>query len=114
MSNMDNKVKIASDVIARIAGIAALDVDGVVAVNGNLNREAVSKCNRNTLKGGVKIALVQNSANVDLSLLMGYGYNIPDVCREVQKKVTDSITNMTGLSVSNVNVSVAGIAVQES
>lgn len=125
MSNTDNKqtgaysnsnsckIKIASDVIARIAGIAALDVDGVAAVSGNLNREAISKCNRNTLKNGVKVMLSQNSAVVDLDLLVGYGYNVPDVCRQVQKKVAGSITSMTGLAVSNVNVSVAGITVQE-
>ena len=51
------RVKIASDVLARIAGIAALDVEGVHAVGAGLNREAVSKVGRNSLLKGVKVAL---------------------------------------------------------
>ncbi|MBR0172967.1 MAG: Asp23/Gls24 family envelope stress response protein [Lachnospiraceae bacterium] len=107
------RVKIASDVLARIAGIAALDVDGVSAVGAGLNREAVSKVGRNALLKGVKVALDGENAEVDLSVVLGYGFQIPDVCRQVQGKVSASVTNMTGLTVSGVNVRVSGIAMQE-
>ena len=107
------RVKIASDVLARIAGIAALDVDGVSAVGAGLNREAVSKVGRNALLKGVKVALDGENAEVDLSVVLGYGFQIPDVCRQVQGKVSASVTNMTGLAVSGVNVRVSGIAMQE-
>ena len=107
------RVKIASDVLARIAGIAALDVDGVMAVGAGLNREAVSKVGRNALLKGVKVALDGENAEVDLSVVLGYGFQIPDVCREVQDKVTASVSNMTGLTVSGVNVRVSGISMQE-
>ena len=107
------RVKIASDVLARIAGIAALDVEGVHAVGAGLNREAVSKVGRNSLLKGVKVALDGENADVDLSVVIGYGFQIPDVCRQVQGKVSASVTNMTGLTVSNVNVRVSGISMQE-
>ncbi|MBR0164066.1 MAG: Asp23/Gls24 family envelope stress response protein [Lachnospiraceae bacterium] len=107
------KVKIATDVIARIAGIAALDVEGVDAAGGNLNREAVSKVSKNTLGKGVKVNITGGKAALDLSLVMGYGYNIPDTCRAVQQKVSQTVTNMTGLLVSDVNVRVAGIKMPE-
>ena len=107
------RVKIASDVLARIAGIAALDVEGVSAIGAGLNREAVSKVGRNALLKGVKVTLDGENAEVDLSVVLGYGFQIPDVCRQVQDKVSASVTNMTGLTVSGVNVRVSGIAMQE-
>lgn len=107
------KVKIATDVIARIAGIAALDVEGVSAVQGNLSRTAVSKVGKSALNKGVKVTLSGNQAALDLSLIMGYGYNIPDTCRAVQQKVAATVTNMTGLGVQDVHVRVAGIKMQE-
>ena len=106
-------VRIATDVIARIGGIAALDVNGVLCMAGNLSRKAISKVGKNSLKNGVKVSLNGKNADIALSLVMSFGYNIPDVCREVQTKVSETISNMTGLNVSSVSVNVAGIVVQD-
>ena len=106
-------VRIASDVLARIAGIAALDVDGVYAVASGYDRNAVSKISRSALAKGVKVQLNDAKAAVDLALTVHYGYSIPDACREVQEKVSTTISNMTGLSVTNVNVRVAGVSMPE-
>ena len=113
MDTQIGNVKLSTDVIARIAGIAALDVDGVACVQGNLSRQAVSKVGKNALGKGVKVTINGKKAAFDLSLVMGYGYNIPDTCRKVQQKVAQTVTNMTGLLVSDVNVRVAGIRMQE-
>jgi len=80
---------------------------------GNLSRKAISKVGKNYLKNGVKGLLNGKNADIALSLVMGFGYNIPEVCREVQTKVSGTIANMTGLNVSNVDVNVAGIVVQD-
>ncbi|MBR0090893.1 MAG: Asp23/Gls24 family envelope stress response protein [Lachnospiraceae bacterium] len=106
-------VRIATDVIARIAGMAALDVEGVDAVQGNLTREDLSRVGRNALGKGVRVSLSGRNAVIDLSLIMGYGYNIPVVCKQVQDKVGMSVNNMTDLTVTDVNVAVAGIAMQD-
>ena len=106
-------VRIASDVLARIAGIAALDVEGVEAVSQGYDRNAVSKVSRSALAKGVKVQLHDGKAAVDLALTIGYGHNIPDACREVQEKVSATIGNMTGLSVTDVNVRVAGVSMPE-
>ncbi|MBQ6733851.1 MAG: Asp23/Gls24 family envelope stress response protein [Lachnospiraceae bacterium] len=113
MADRLGNVRIATDVIARIAGMAALDVEGVSAVQGNLSREDLSRVGKNALGKGVRVALSGRKAVIDLSLVMGYGYNIPVVCKEVQDKVGMSVNNMTDLSVTDVNVSVAGIAMQD-
>lgn len=111
--NAIGNVRIASDVLARIAGIAALDVDGVHAVASGFDRNAVSKVSRNALGKGVKVQLHDGKAAVDLALTVGYGYNIPEACREVQEKVRVTIGNMTGLKVTDVNVRVAGVSMPE-
>ena len=44
-----------------------------------------------------------------LSLNVKYGYSIPDVSRNVQDKVASAIESMTGLSVLDVNIRIAGV-----
>ena len=49
----------------------------------------------------------------DLNLNLEYGYSIPETCKKVQEKVKTAIENMTGLEVSDVNISIAGVALEE-
>ena len=46
---------------------------------------------------------------VDLSVNLAYGYNIPEVTRNIQERVKSEIENMTGLRVTQVNVSVVDV-----
>lgn len=100
-------VKIADDVVARIAGLAATEVEGVTAMAGNITAEALAK-SKNISKG-VKVSVNGSKVAADLSLLMGYGYNIPETCEQVQSRVRSAIGNMTGLDVTDVNIRIAGI-----
>ena len=102
-------VKIADDVVAMIAGIAATEVDGVSAMAGNITNELMSKVGVNKLSKGVKVDVLGDNVKVDLALTMGYGYNIPTTCKKVQEKVKSTIENMTGLNVTDVNVRIAGV-----
>ena len=102
-------VKLADDVVTRIAGMAALDVEGVSSVAGNMTRQNLPRVNRKSLNKGVKVLMGQGRVVVDLSLLLEYGYHIPDTCRAVQEKVKSSILNMTDIRVDDVNVHIAGI-----
>lgn len=102
-------VKIADDVVARIAGLAAMEVEGVSAAAGDITAEQISRAGKSALSKGVKVQLSGGSVTADLNLIMGYGYNIPSTCRQVQTRVKAAIGNMTGLVVQDVNVHVAGI-----
>lgn len=105
-------VKIADDVVAMIAGIAATEVEGVAAMAGNVTNELMSKVGVKSLKKGVKVEVINKTVEVDLALIMMYGYNIPSSCQKVQEKVKNAIENMTGLEVSDVNIRIAGINMQ--
>ena len=102
-------VKIDDDVVAIIAGLAATEVEGVVSMAGNVSHELMSKMGVKKLSKGVKVEVIGKSVKTDLALVIEYGYNIPAVSQKVQEKVKSTIENMTGLSVTDVNVRIAGV-----
>ena len=103
-------VEIADEVVAIIAGLAATEVEGVASMAGNITNELVGKLGMKNLSKGVKIAVTEDHVCVDLSLNIRYGYSIPDVSASVQEKVRTAIETMTGLIVLEVNVKIAGVA----
>ena len=87
------EVKIAADVVAAIAGLAATEVDGVYAMAGTLTNELAG------MLGKKKLTMIS----------VRYGYSIPKVTEQVQERVSQQIETMTGLTVSEVNVRVSGV-----
>lgn len=115
MKNNENIgfVQIADDVVAVIAGLATTEVDGVASMAGNITKEIIAKLGMKNLSKGVKVSMEDGVAVVDVAINIEYGYNIPNVCEAVQDKVKVAIENMTGLKVSAVNVTIAGVAVEK-
>ena len=109
----DNRgeIVIADEVIAVITGLAAMEVEGVASLAGNATRELISKIGIKTLSKGVKVDVLEDVVTVDATLNLKYGYNIKAVSAKVQEKVKAAIENMTGLTVADVNIRVAGIEV---
>ena len=85
------EVKIADEVVAIIAGLAATEVDGVDSMAGNITNELVGKLGMKNLSKGVKVTVTEDHVVVDLSLNMKYGYSIPAVSEKVQDKVKTAI-----------------------
>ena len=104
-------VKIADDVVAMIAALAATEVDGVAAMAGNLTNELLSRVGVRGLSRGAKVEVSGKKVKLGLAVTMEYGYNIPATCQRVQMKVKSAIENMTGLEVTDVNIRIAGINV---
>ena len=110
---MMGEVRIADEVVAIIAGLAATEVDGVDSMAGNITNELVGKLGMKNLSKGVKVDVTEEHVSVDLSLNIKYGYNIPDVSERVQDRVKSAIENMTGLTVLDVNIRFAGVNINE-
>ena len=102
-------VQIADEVVAIIAGLAATDVEGVNSMAGNITNELVGKLGMKNLSKGVTVDIIDDVVSVTLSLNLRYGYAIPDVSEKVQVKVKKAIENMTGMTVSDVNIEIAGV-----
>ena len=106
------EVRIADEVVAIIAGMAATDVRGVASMAGNIKNELVSMMGMKTLSKGVKVEVTDTDVKVDLALNLEFEANILKVSGIVQDKVKAAIENMTGMKVSEVNVRVAGIVLE--
>ena len=107
------EVKIADEVVAIIAGLAAMEVEGVASMAGNVTRELIGKLGMKSLSKGVKVDVLEGIVTVSLALNLKYGYSIKDVTGKVQDKVKTAIENMTGLDVADVNIRVAGVQMPE-
>ncbi len=103
------EVKIADEVVAIIAGLAATEVDGVGSMAGNITNELVSKLGMKNLSKGIRVEVQGGTANVDVALNISYGYAIPEVSSKVQERVKAAIENMTGLEVDVVNIRIASV-----
>lgn len=103
------QIVIADEVVAIIAGIAATEVKGVDSMYGGWSGEIISRMGIRDLAKGVSISIEDDHVSVKLSLNVRYGYSIPDVSRNVQDKVASAIESMTGLSVLDVNIRIAGV-----
>lgn len=103
------QVQIADEVVLIIAGLAATEVKGISTMAGNITKELVSKLGKKNLSKGVTVDILDGVVSVDVSVNIDYGYSIPDTCKKVQEKVKAAIENMTGLEVSEVNVHVASV-----
>ena len=103
------EVQIADEVVAVIAGLAATEVEGVAKMSGNITNEIVSKLGMKKLSKGVKVTITGTQVDVTLNLVLSYGVSIPKTSQEVQDKVKSAIETMTGLTVSEVNIRIAGI-----
>lgn len=104
-------VKIADDVVAMIAALAAMEVEGVADMSGNVTNEFLSRVGMKNTARGARVEVLQRKVKVDLAITMEYGFNIPATCQRVQAKVKSTVENMTGLEVTDVNIRIAGINV---
>lgn len=107
-------VQIADDVVAMIASLAATEVDGVTSLVGNITNDLMTRVGMKKLTKGVKVDVLEGCVTVDLAITIKYGHNIPQTSRDVQNKVKAAIENMTGLQVSDVNIRIAGVQMQDS
>ena len=108
--NGNNGIKIADDVVAVIAGVAASEVPGVYSMSGGFAggiSEVLS--GKKNLAKGIKVEINEDTARIDVNIIVEYGSRIPDVAFEIQNRVKKSVENMTGLKVEEVNVHVQGV-----
>ncbi|MFO7172623.1 MAG: Asp23/Gls24 family envelope stress response protein [Bacillota bacterium] len=108
----ESSVRIADDVVAVIAGIAAMEVDGVAGMAGGLVSGMVEMLGKKNLAKGVKVQVGERECAIDIYLVVEYGVRIPDVAQRVQENVKRAVESMTGLDVVEVNIHVQGVSFQ--
>lgn len=106
-------VKIANEVVAVIAGLAATEIDGVAGMSGGITGDLTEMLGMKNLSKGVKVEVGEKEAAIDLFVVMEYGSKISEAAKEVQENVKNTVETMTGLNVIEINVHVQGINIPE-
>lgn len=107
------EIQIADEVFHVIAGYAATEVEGVHAISGNITGKLLPKTGIGMLSKGVRVRIDDRDVRIDLVLIIDGGYNIPKVCEAVQDRVKNAVENMTGFTVSNVNIRIIGVEIND-
>ncbi len=106
-------IKIADEVVCVIAGLAAADVKGVIGMSSGIADDIAEIIGRKNMTKGVKVEVKDNTANIDLFIVVEYGSRIPEVAWEIQEKVKNAVETMTGLDVPKVNINVQGVHIKK-
>lgn len=102
-------IQIAPEVIEIIAGLAAIEIEGVAGMSGGFASGVAELLGRKNLSKGVKVDVGQKEAAIDVSIIIDYGQRIPEVASSIQRNVKHAIETMTGLDVIEVNVHIHGV-----
>ena len=113
MQNMDlmgGSLQISTDVIAKIARCAAMEIDGVadVACGRQQSKKAKELLEMVNLQPPVTVEMREGTADITLNLIVRFGTCVPVMAEKVQKNVKSAVQNKTRVTVSRVNRIVAG------
>ncbi|AKK10337.1 Asp23/Gls24 family envelope stress response protein [Corynebacterium uterequi] len=109
----NGRTTIENVVVGKIAGIAAREVSGVHALGGGAARmmgqiRDTFGASEN-VQQGVNVEVGETQAAADISIVAQYGVAIHELAEAIRRNVTRSIERMTGLEVTEVNVSVTDV-----
>ncbi|MBO5570640.1 MAG: Asp23/Gls24 family envelope stress response protein [Clostridia bacterium] len=105
-------ITISEDVLLKVAGYAALECYGIVAMSSKRAKDGfVEWLGRENLTKGVSLDITDQGIDIDLYIIVEYGISIVEVCNIIKSQVCYKIENMTGAKVRHVNISVEGIRV---
>ena len=103
-------IRISVDVVSKIASIAASEIEGVSGMYSSFVEGVAQRLGaKKNASQGVRVDIADNSAEIDLYLVVMYGVKIPELAWNVQEKVKQSVEEMTGLTVEAVNIHIESI-----
>ena len=116
LQNMDlqgGSLQISTEVIAKIARCAALEVEGVAEVSCGTQNKKLKDLLEASIQPPVAVEMRDGTAELTLHLIMASGARIPAVAEKVQENVKSAVQNMTSVTVSRVNRVIAGLAAEQ-
>ena len=105
-------IRIHKDVIASIASLASLEVDGVKKIGGNFRTSIYELIGRRNQRG-ISVEFDRNDeVKINVPIVVKYSFNVTDVARNVQENIQRSLEKMTDLAIKDINISVQRIEKQ--
>ncbi len=111
--NNTGVVKVADDVVAVIAALAAQEVDGVSTMAEGVGKKIMGYVGRKKGGPGVRVDVDGGRVNAYIAINVRFGNSIPEVSKLVQEKVKSGIETMTGFIVESVNIRVENIEMED-
>ena len=104
------RIEVAPQVVASIAGHAANECYGIVAMAARGLRDGIAeRLNRENLHRGVEIEVREGGILIELYVIAQYGTRISEVAHNLMSAVKYATERALGLTVAAVNVNVQGI-----
>jgi uncharacterized alkaline shock family protein YloU len=105
------RIKVADEVVEKVAALAALEIAGVADLGGDLERAFESVRDRIGLGSkranqGVRAQILNEQVTIDITIVIEYGYVVMEVATDVRANVARSVSHMLGMRVTEVNVTV--------
>jgi uncharacterized alkaline shock family protein YloU len=114
IKNKYGTINIENEVVARIAGMAAMECYGVVGMATKSVKDGlVHLLKIESLTKGIKIKADDKAINIDLHVIAEYGTNITAICESLISTVKYKVEETCGLAVARVNVYVEGLRVDD-
>ena len=111
--NEYGSVRIADDVVAIIAELAAKEIKGIIGMSGGIADSITEMLGKKNPSKGVKVEVGEKETAIDLYVVVEYGVRIPDVAWQVQENVKKAVETMTGLNVVEVNIHIQGVNIEK-
>ena len=115
LASSDGKISVAESVVTKIAGLATREVAGVHDMGTGAGRalgalrERIPGSTGPSVTQGVSAEVGETQVALDLDVIIEYGVSIADLGRSIQRNVKTAVERMTGLQVTEVNVSVGDV-----
>ncbi|WP_243289915.1 Asp23/Gls24 family envelope stress response protein [Bacillus sp. FJAT-47783] len=107
------QIDISNDVIAQVAGGAAVDCYGIVGMaSKNQLKDGLSDIlRRENFSRGVVVRQENDEMHIDMYIIVSYGTKISEIATNVQTKVKYTLHNMLGISVESINIYIQGVRI---
>jgi uncharacterized alkaline shock family protein YloU len=118
LTTSQGKTTIADTVVSKIAGLSAREVNGVFDLGGGASRivgqirERIPGATVNHAQG-VSVEVGEKQAAIDIDIVAEYGVAITDLANGIRRNVIAAIEKMTGLEVTEVNITVNDVHVED-
>jgi len=113
LNNEFGQIDISTDVLAQIAGGAAVECYGIVgmASKHQIRDGLTDILRKENFAKGVVIRQQDDDLHIDMYIIVSYGTKISEVAYQVQSKVKYTVDKTLGMSVKSVNIFVQGVRV---
>ena len=110
--NQYGTINIENEVIARIAGLTAIDCYGIVGMAAkNVKDDIFQLLKVESLTKGIKISVQEDRIVIDMHIIVEYGTNITAIAENTISTVKYKVETVCGINVEQVNVFVEGVRV---